>query len=508
LTREEKGKNEWNHSCPYYSAGSHLFRSSRPKSDYDELAEEFKGRGGAASKVFGLILLTAFFFGIFSILDLAATFWPQIKSFLIGFGVVDWITQNVAIILLFLLLVFGAALIAGVTVVRLAKNHGVGLVKFSIYALIVLPWVTIPLALVVIVLITGLPISLFFQDLSWLVGFLIVAVIMTVIGLVILHFMRDKMERAGMMIELSGQLLSEEKELLLPPVVMVILTLLTVVSAAAIGVNFYLRLVLPSSNPIVFEIALGVIEFLFLLLIIVITYSMDGINIAITHIWYRNRDPRFRDGRAIVWSRLGRIAKFGFLSALVETIISLFRGAAEKSKGATGIVYRAVGSIIGSIWYYVNYFTLPSIVLEDVPITESVKKSAKRFYHNFGDVLVREFGVGMVMGALKVLVAGIFALVGLFFSLLTGIQGPAIIAVVVVFMIASAIATFPLFRAMRVSYLTMLFTYIWDKETGFTKPSRMPAEAKKEIERWYQYDMPKIAAEEKGKRKEFNEQQT
>lgn len=505
MTREEKAKNVWNHLYLYNPAGSRLSRNSRPKSGYDELAEEFRGRGGAAAKVFALILLTVFFFGIFSIFDLATTFWPQVKSYLIGLGVMDWITQNVVIMLLFLLLVFAAALVAGATVVRIAKNHGVGLVKFSIYALIALPWVMIPVALAVIVLVTGLPISLFFQDLSWLVGYLIIAVIMSVIGLVILHSMRDRMERAGTMIKLSGQLLSEEKELLLPPIVMVILTLLTVVSATAIGVNFYLRLILPSSNSIVYVLTLGVIEFLFLLLIIVITYSMDGINIAITHIWYRTRDPRFRDGRAIVWSRLGRIAKFGFLSAIVETIIALFRGAAAKSKGASGIVFRAAGSIIGSVWYYVNYFTLPSIVLEDVPIVESVKKSAKRFYHNFGDVLVREFGVGTVMGALELLVAGIFALMGLFFSLLTGLQGLAIIAVVVVFVIASAIATFPLFRAMRVSYLTMLFTYIWDKETGFKKPSRMPAEAKKEIERWYRDDLPEISAEEQEKRKMFNE---
>jgi hypothetical protein len=240
----------------------------------------------------------------------------------------------------------------------------------------------------------------------------------------------------------------------------------------------------------------------------VITYAMDGVNIAITHIWYRNRDPKFRDGRAIVWSRLGRIAKFGFLSAIVETIIGLLRAAAARAKGGSGVLYRVAGSIVGSIWYYVNYFTLPSIVLEDVPVTQSVKKSAKRFYHNFGDVLVREFGVGMVMGALKVLVAGIFAIVGLGFSLITGLQGWAILAAVIAFVIASAIATFPLFRAMRISYLTMLFTYIWDKETGFTQPSRMPAETKKEIERWYQQDVPRIAAEEKGKRKEFNQTQT
>ncbi|MDD1777683.1 MAG: DUF6159 family protein, partial [Candidatus Helarchaeota archaeon] len=147
----------------------------------------------------------------------------------------------------------------------------------------------------------------------------------------------------------------------------------------------------------------------------------------------------------------------------------------------TGVGFRLADGIIASIWFYVNYFTLPSIVIENVPTTTAIKRSVHRLFDNWADVLLKQWGVSAVFNTLQFLIIFLFAMGGgLFGFILSVVYSLDILVMVIIgiilFLFISMLVSKPFLNMLNDIYLTFLFGYVMDKESNYKLENNLPKE--------------------------------
>ena len=70
--------------------------------------------------------------------------------------------------------------------------------------------------------------------------------------------------------------------------------------------------------------------------------------------------------------------------------------ASGRSKSASGIVGRIVGSLVGLAWSLVTFLVLPVLVIEQIGPIQAVKRSAELFKHTWGENMIANAGIGIV----------------------------------------------------------------------------------------------------------------
>ncbi len=120
---------------------------------------------------------------------------------------------------------------------------------------------------------------------------------------------------------------------------------------------------------------------------------------AITHIVYtriQGGDATFKDGWNAAMSNYVRLLYWSIINATVGMIIRLI---IERSRWLTKIII----SILGVTWSLITFFIVPTIMLENKSVHESIKESGSTFKQTWGETFISGFGIGLIFFALHVI---------------------------------------------------------------------------------------------------------
>jgi len=317
----------------------------------------------------------------------------------------------------------------------------------------------------------------------WLMGAVVAG--LGGLELLILIAFRGRVRRAGQLAQLTAQLVLEEKEMFLPPLVTAIFGLLTGILMVGTMASLYLILVTAGiSTDSLPALGLGIVlEAAYIFTYYAVFYLMEGINVAVAGTWYRGEDPTLAGAAGQVARVSGTIIAFSFIRTLVALLQRLLRRGGRQAGGVAGTAGRVAARAIGGVFTFINYFTLPAIVLERRGLGGAIKRSVKVVWHHLIDVYLSETGVTFV-----------FALFGLLFFLGFGAIGMAVgftaglittadpnlslmlgILMAILFALFAAVPAYFIFRPLGTSYRTILFCYAVDEERG-KRSRRLPAE--------------------------------
>lgn len=174
-------------------------------------------------------------------------------------------------------------------------------------------------------------------------------------------------------------------------------------------------------------------------------------------------DPDLRYALGEANKRLGAIFIWAAIAATVGLILRALESMASNSNNGSGnIVGSIIVSLLGFAWGLMVFFVVPVIVVEDVSGVTAIKRSATTLKRRWGEAIIGNQGVGLVV-TLAVVVAG-----GAAFALgnaAMGVSAPlgwlfmGAGAVVVLFLVAGG-------SALDSTYRAVLYRYATEGETG------------------------------------------
>jgi hypothetical protein len=123
---------------------------------------------------------------------------------------------------------------------------------------------------------------------------------------------------------------------------------------------------------------------------------------------FSGEEPTLGDGFGAAFSRLPQILLWALLSASVGVLLKIISDRSPK-------VGKIVADLLGVVWGVMTYFVVPVLVVEKVGPFQAVKRSCKIMRKTWGETLVSNFGIGLIMFFLF-----LAALVPLFLCLIIG----------------------------------------------------------------------------------------
>lgn len=116
------------------------------------------------------------------------------------------------------------------------------------------------------------------------------------------------------------------------------------------------------------------------------------------------------DGLRVARSRLGKIFVYALISATVGVIArSITQSGRNSSNFIVTILAAVIGGLIQGAWNLMVFFALPVMIVEDVPVTASLRRSLEIFRQTWGESFVGSTAIG-----------GLSCLVNLAILLVTG----------------------------------------------------------------------------------------
>lgn len=203
----------------------------------------------------------------------------------------------------------------------------------------------------------------------------------------------------------SWNILKQDKELLLFPMAALVVNILVL---AIVGALYYFvfggdfkalssitRNSSPKSDPL-FTVAILAIYFLFFF----VTTFFQAAIVSIVRGRLNGRDLTFGDGMKNAQRHIGKIFLWSLLSASIGVIL---QSIAERSK----LLGRIIVWALGSLWSILSFFVVPVLIMEDISLFGSLKKSALVIKKTWGEIIILDVGVSlffMVIGLLAALV--------------------------------------------------------------------------------------------------------
>ncbi len=180
---------------------------------------------------------------------------------------------------------------------------------------------------------------------------------------------------------------------------------------------------------------------------------------------FRGEQATIADGFEVARSRIGAIAGWAALAALVGTLISLIQ-----SSGSIGEAI--IGTLIGAAWSLITFMAVPVITFEGTGPWATLKRSTKIFKDRWAGQVTGNVAIGGIVGLLGVLPAVILVAAGVYLWVSddgAGVQTGAaalIIVGVMLFVVSTLII-----QAMRGVFGVALYRFATGGEltTGFTQ---------------------------------------
>jgi hypothetical protein len=170
----------------------------------------------------------------------------------------------------------------------------------------------------------------------------------------------------------------------------------------------------------------------------------------------RGGDPTAADGFRLASQRLGPIVGYSLIGATVGVVLQAIRD-------RSGILGDVVAGLTEIAWGVATYLVVPVLIVEEVGPIEAVKRSASLLKRTWGEQVIGNAGIGLVVG-LAVVAA---AIAGAVLIWIAAAIGGVILAVGVGAVVALGLATMiAIGAALKGIYTAALYRYATDGTTG------------------------------------------
>jgi len=170
-------------------------------------------------------------------------------------------------------------------------------------------------------------------------------------------------------------------------------------------------------------------------------------------------DPTVGSAISGAMGRLNRIGPWAIVSATVSMII-------RQIQERAGFLGAILGFLAGMAWAAVTFLVLPILVIEDVGVTDALKRSTALLKKAWGEGLAGHVGLGLI-GFLAVLPLILIAGLGMFSGTIA-IAVPAILIAVLGIIGVSIVVS-----ALSVVYQTALYRFATDQPVSSFSPGLM-----------------------------------
>lgn len=202
----------------------------------------------------------------------------------------------------------------------------------------------------------------------------------------------------------SWEVLKLDKEMLVFPLCSGLACLLVLVSFGLPLYNSEYAVVLKEEEGLPEDPVVYLIAFAFYFAnYFVITFFNAGL-VACAVIRFRGGDPTVSDGFRAAFLRMPQILTWSLVSATVGVVLRIIQS-------RSGKLGRIAAGLVGIIWGIATYFVVPVLVVEKVGPFEAVRRSAGILRRSWGETLVANFGIGLII-FLCILASAVPAVIG------------------------------------------------------------------------------------------------
>ena len=205
----------------------------------------------------------------------------------------------------------------------------------------------------------------------------------------------ERISRSWELLKSSWSVLRADKELVVYPVV-------SAVAGIVAAVIFLGAWLVTGGLDRADGDSLGIVDlvvfFVFYLVASTVVIFFNAALIAAANIRLEGGDPTLGDGFRIALRRLPAIIVWAAITATVGLVL---RAIAERG-GAVGAIVSIIG---GMAWGLVTYLVVPVLVVEGVGPVEALKRSASLLRRTWGEQVVGNFSIGLIIGLAFVVVA-------------------------------------------------------------------------------------------------------
>jgi len=361
------------------------------------------------------------------------------------------------------------------------------------------------------------------------------------IQILLLTIWFNKLRIAVQYIKMSSLIVWKERKLLIPQFFQTfwifILSICQIIVTIATFLDFN------NINPITLEIGTRSItitetwiyagySFLFVFLCYVFIYSALVEKILMIHHWYRGGSLEWGKAFQMFRRRRQAILVYAFYSAIIhiiQFILKLFKGevnptnlleAYEVTKELTPITPTSLDAESGKkssnplsidlknkkiskkqkkkiplherIWIGLNYFTLPSIAIEDEIFIKAVLKSLKMVKSNIVDIYIKHSHVNKLFRLMQYASIVVSGIVGAVLAGLAGryvwgyYPGPTLYAImtigVILFLWIAGSTSLLVINDLNLTYITLMFIHTLDEYNGKKGYTRFELEKREKLE--------------------------
>jgi hypothetical protein len=222
-------------------------------------------------------------------------------------------------------------------------------------------------------------------------------------------------------LELSKQswsALGRNRQLIVFPIIsgigMIIVTVLFFIPEA-----FAFRPILEADDPSAAQwiVAFVVLFLYYLVASFVITFSNTAL-VGATLKAIDGEPATVGDGFSVAMSRLGKIIIYSLISATVGVIArSITQSGRQSDNIIVSILAAILGSLIQGAWSLLVFFAIPVMVVEDIGVRDSLKRSFELFKQTWGEGFVGSTAIGGIsclVSLAVILIGGGIAAAGIF----------------------------------------------------------------------------------------------
>lgn len=272
----------------------------------------------------------------------------------------------------------------------------------------------------------------------------------------------DVLSRSLALFRSSWAVLRQDKELLLLPVISAITAMVCV--APFFGLVVLSSLPAGSTPTPGQELSIGPLAYVFMFVAYLIgsyvTIFFQAALLLAANERLDGGSPTLGWALSAAASNAGRILPWAVVSATVSVVLQAIQ---ERS----GLIGRIVVGLVGMAWTLVTFLVLPTLVIEQVGVREAFTRSAGAFKRTWGENVVVNGGLGLVMGLITLVVIALTAPV-----LILGMSSASLPVTIVgiVLMGVGAISVSVFGAALSGVFRTVLYRFavLGEAPSGFT----------------------------------------
>jgi hypothetical protein len=210
----------------------------------------------------------------------------------------------------------------------------------------------------------------------------------------ILH---DRLRRGWRLMKVAFRVLRKEKQLLVFPLLSSLALILVLLSFVAplLLTQVFRAFLNPEEDGLTVRKFTGnavvyLTLFAFYLCNYLVIVFFNSALVACVLMYFKGKKPTVSDGFQAAFRRFPQIFLWALVGATVGLVLKII---AER----TGKLGRFIVALMGTAWSVMTYFVVPVLVVEGVGPFEAIGRSRKIMRKTWGESLVANFGVGLIL---------------------------------------------------------------------------------------------------------------